>query len=199
LIQFFVYYWLVDVQSPLMLFGNEVTADFGEGLIIVVSSFTATWTALAGGVLSDRFGRKPLIYLSSIIQAAAMVAMGWTPPSFYVVLIMMGIFGIGVGMYAAVDWALINDVLPDHTEAAKDLGIWQIALTLPFVILNPVVGYMLDALREIGVDTGRPGLGSSCIYTWWSNCCPFRFFFVHYVKLTSDNRPLEPYGIVKVD
>src|SRR4051812_26192872 len=44
----------------------------------------------------------------------------------------MVISGLGFGMYMAVDLALVVDVLPDPTQAAKDLGALNIAGALPF-------------------------------------------------------------------
>ena len=39
----------------------------------------------------------------------------------------MAISGLGFGMYAAVDLALVVDVLPDNDNAAKDLGVFNMA------------------------------------------------------------------------
>jgi MFS family permease len=50
-----------------------------------------------------------------------------------------------------VDWALATDVLPSReTAAAKDMGIWGIATTLPQVLAPLLGGPLLDTfnLRE---------------------------------------------------
>jgi hypothetical protein len=39
----------------------------------------------------------------------------------------MAISGLGFGVYAAVDLALVVDVLPSKRDAAKDLGVFNIA------------------------------------------------------------------------
>ena len=44
----------------------------------------------------------------------------------------MAVGGLGFGMYMAVDLALVVDVLPDPDQAAKDLGVLNIAGALPF-------------------------------------------------------------------
>ena len=49
-------------------------------------------------------------------------------------LVGMAISGLGFGMYAAVDLALVVDVLPDKDDAAKDLGVFNMAGALPFSI-----------------------------------------------------------------
>ena len=57
-------------------------------------------------------------------------------------LVGMAVAGLGFGLYMAVDLALVADVLPDAKNAAKDLGVLNIAGALPFSIapaLAPVV------------------------------------------------------------
>jgi MFS family permease len=46
-------------------------------------------------------------------------------------LVGMVIAGIGEGIYIAVDLALVADVLPDPRTAAKDLGVFNVASSLP--------------------------------------------------------------------
>ncbi len=46
----------------------------------------------------------------------------------------MAIGGLGFGVYMAVDLALVADVLPDKDNAAKDLGVFNIAGALPFSV-----------------------------------------------------------------
>ena len=49
-------------------------------------------------------------------------------------LVGMAIGGLGFGVYMAVDLALVADVLPDSDNAAKDLGVLNIAGALPFSV-----------------------------------------------------------------
>ena len=49
-------------------------------------------------------------------------------------LVGMAIGGLGFGIYVAVDLALVVDVLPDKDNAAKDLGVFNMAGALPFSI-----------------------------------------------------------------
>ena len=48
------------------------------------------------------------------------------------------ILGVGFGIYTAVDFAMITEVLPSADDRAKDLGVINIANALPQV-LAPVV------------------------------------------------------------
>ena len=55
----------------------------------------------------------------------------------------MAISGLGFGVYAAVDLALVVDVLPDKRDAAKDLGVFNIAGALPFSIAPAIAPAIL--------------------------------------------------------
>jgi MFS family permease len=58
----------------------------------------------------------------------------------------MAIGGIGLGAYLAVDLALITDVLPNReADAAKDLGIFNIASALPQAIAPATAAAILGA------------------------------------------------------
>ena len=58
-------------------------------------------------------------------------------------LVGMAIGGLGFGMYMAVDLALVADVLPDKDNAAKDLGVFNIAGALPFSIAPAIAPAIL--------------------------------------------------------
>ena len=53
-------------------------------------------------------------------------------------LVGMAISGLGFGVYLAVDLALVVDVLPDKRNAAKDLGVLNIAGAFPFSLARAI-------------------------------------------------------------
>jgi MFS family permease len=58
-------------------------------------------------------------------------------------LVGMAIGGLGFGVYMAVDLALVADVLPDKTNAAKDLGVLNIAGALPYTVAPAIAPVIL--------------------------------------------------------
>ena len=62
-------------------------------------------------------------------------------------LVGMAIGGLGFGMYMAVDLALVVDVLPDTKQAAKNLGVLNMAGALPFS-LAPGIAPAILALGD---------------------------------------------------
>jgi len=111
----------------------------------VISLLTGVVFGFGSGPLSDRVGRrKPFV-----IGAAALVAVGVAFPLFAPMAWAMMAFGvlsgIGNGIYGSVDQALNIDVLPDKENAAKDLGILNIANS-GGQILGPVITSVLVAV-----------------------------------------------------
>ena len=60
-------------------------------------------------------------------------------------LVGMAISGLGFGLYFAVDLALVTHVLPDQENAAKDLGVFNIAGALPFAFAPALAPAILAA------------------------------------------------------
>jgi MFS family permease len=132
--------------------------------------------AIVGGALSDRIGRrKPFVYVSGAIQAVAASVVIFALVSSTLALYGVGLlFGIGYGLYYAIDWALACDVLPDKENASgRDMAIWHVSLTLPQVIAPAVAAALLTYLNGthhiLGMTTGnnlgfRVVFGSAAIW-----------------------------------
>lgn len=97
-------------------------------------------TSVIGGRLSDRMGRrKPLVIISSAVIAAASLILAFAP-NWAGALLGASVLGIGFGCYLAVDFALITQVLPAALSRGKDLGVLNIANSLPQV-LAPLIAF----------------------------------------------------------
>ena len=81
------------------------------------------------------------------------------------VLIMGAVYGIGYGLYTAVDWALAVDTLPDRGAGAKDMGLFHVALSLPGSIVPAITGYVLGAVNgPSGTGGYRVVFGSAAVF-----------------------------------
>jgi MFS family permease len=110
--------------------------DASDGLLILIVIYTAgvVVTAIVGGMISDRLGRRKMIVTVSgaLIAAAALLLTfveTWTAS-----IAAAAVFGVGFGAYLAVDQALITQVLPTARDRAKDLGVINIAIVCPSAI-----------------------------------------------------------------
>jgi MFS family permease len=132
-----VYYLLdklgsAEADVPRQIF----LGTFAQSVVVVAAS-------LIGGRLSDRTGRRKLFVLTaSVVYGLAMFVLA-VAGSFSGFLVGMAIGGLGFGVYVAVDLALVVDVLPDEDNAAKDLGVLNIAGALPFSVAPGVAPAIL--------------------------------------------------------
>ena len=142
-------YYLLDkigtakADVPQQIFLGTLT----QSAVIIAAS-------LLGGKLSDRTGRRKIFVLTaSIVYGLALFVVA-IASNFSGFLVGMAIGGLGFGVYMAVDLALVVDVLPGKDNAAKDLGVFNIAGALPFSIAPAIA----PAILAIGRGGGSYGL-----------------------------------------
>jgi MFS family permease len=104
--------------------------------LVFVATLVQTGFVVAGsnasGWLSDRLGRRKIFVLSSAVVFGLGLLLIGLADSFPMFLAGMALTGVGQGVYLAVDLALVADVLPNReTDAAKDLGVFNIANAMP--------------------------------------------------------------------
>ena len=97
----------------------------------IVAAGALLVTVFVGGILSDRTGRRKIFVIISTVVIAAGLATLALVPTWPGTLVSAGLLGGGFGVYLAVDLALITEVLPSAEDSGRDLGIINIALTLP--------------------------------------------------------------------
>jgi MFS family permease len=112
-------------------------------LATLAMSSVVVAASLLGGWLSDRTGRrKVFVGAASMVFGVAMFVIALAG-SFNGFVAGMALGGLGFGLYTAVDLALVADVLPDSSSAAKDLGVMNIAGALPSSVAPAVAPAIL--------------------------------------------------------
>jgi MFS family permease len=114
-------------------FGFDVPTALGWQLILMLLQAAAlTAAALIGGWLSDRFARRKIFVIVATVLTGIGLAVFAVAPQPELLFLAAVLFGAGFGAYLAVDLALVTDVLPNRdTEAAKNMGVFNIANALP--------------------------------------------------------------------
>lgn len=115
------------------IIGHE---DPATGVLVLTGIYAVMVmvTAVLAGPWSDRVGRrKPFVIGSSAIIAMAGLIMAFFPvwPG---ALAGAAVLGVGFGAYLAVDFALLTQVLPQALDRGKDMGIINVANSLPQVV-----------------------------------------------------------------
>ena len=155
----FLQFFFVDVVKV-----GEANAVSFTGTWQLILLLVATPFGLAGGWLSDRLGRKPFVYASGGLQALVLVVFIVLYPTSPILVILLGaLYGVGYGLYYAVDWALACDTLPDKSKSAKDMGLFHVSFTLPQVLLPAVMGPILDHFNHVQANSGYRVVFSAAI------------------------------------
>src|SRR5580693_6262169 len=140
------YAFLVTYQAYYLLDKiGTVKADVPQQIFLgtLVQAVVVVAASLIGGKVSDRTGRRKIFVLTaSIVYGLALFVVA-VASNFSGFLVGIAISGLGFGVYAAVDLALVVDVLPDKRNAAKDLGVFNIAGALPFSIAPAIAPAIL--------------------------------------------------------
>ncbi len=146
---------------------NHISATNGLLILIVIYTVCVVITAIVGGIISDRIGkRKMIVTVSGALMGVAALLLtfveNWPAAEIAAVL-----FGVGFGAYLAVDQALITQVLPAARDRAKDLGIINIAIVGPAAIGAAIAAPIADLLGYpalFGATAIVAALGS--IFVW---------------------------------
>jgi MFS family permease len=106
----------------------------GVTVLAAISAVGALLAAAIAGPLSDRLDRrKPFVFVSSAVAGAGCI-LPVISPRFTTLEIFAAFAGIAFGTYLSVDAALVTLVLPSSEDAARDLGVLNIANAGPQVV-----------------------------------------------------------------
>ncbi len=125
---------------------TELVTQAQQGVLypvtqVVVALVTAGST-LPSARISDRIGRKPVIYVACLIGAVGLVVMG-VAPSYAVFLVGAMFLGVASGTFLSVDWALMTDIIP-KAASGRYMGISNIAVAGAGTLAGLLVGPIID-------------------------------------------------------
>ena len=149
-IQGFAQFYIADVLHA------EEPATVTTLLLAVVALFLIP-SALGGGYLADRIGRRRLVGFSGLVCTLGTCVL-LISPTLTAVIIGGCILGLGAGTFMATSWALGTDLAPAH-EAGRYLGISNLAGAGAGIVGAGIGGPLADFFNQI-----RPGLGYLVIF-----------------------------------
>jgi Na+/melibiose symporter-like transporter len=99
----------------------------GDTKIILLGIVAACLTVavIPAARLSDRMGRKKIIY-GSCVMGAIGLGLGAVAPILPIAMLGAGLFALSAGAFLAVDWALMSDIVP-KASTGRYMGISNVA------------------------------------------------------------------------
>jgi MFS family permease len=183
---FFTIGWFL-IQPNLIFFMRDVIrAPNPPGAVSLLGGIVllgAIPAGIAGGVLSDRLGRKRIIFIAAMVMTVTCIlfaGLGLLPvanrlAAVYGIAIL---WGFGYGTYLSVDWALGTDVLPSQDDAGKDMGVWHLSMVIPQSIAPPLAGTVLGFFAAAGGGYSTAGYAaiflSACVFMFLCGTLIFR-------------------------
>ncbi|MFN8632742.1 MAG: MFS transporter [Chloroflexota bacterium] len=129
-------------MTPFLLdIGRELEADLGAmGVLLSVGSITWAVVSIFAGVVSDRFGRRPVLLAGLVGLALAPLGLAATSV-YWLAIVARFLGGFGGGSFMGTAFATAADAVP-ASERGRALGWLITGQSLALVIGVPMVAYV---------------------------------------------------------
>ncbi len=137
------------------VFGYDESGAGGVNTVMLVVVAVGTLLVVVPvSRLSDRIGRKPVIYGACLVGSvgAAMVSLA---PHVAIAILGAGLFGMSAGIFLSVDWALMTDIIP-RASAGRYMGISNVATGAAPLFAAAIGAIVLDATSSLAGDEVAP-------------------------------------------
>jgi MFS family permease len=149
----FVLTALVSLQAFAVFFlenAHQMDPDQAQSSqfpIILTVAVAALLSAVPGGWISSRIGRKPVLYVAIAlgVLGALVLAIG---PDYWMVVAAAVPIGICSGVFLGVDWALMTDIIP-KAESGRYMGISNIAVASAGPIASTIGGVLVFVITAM--------------------------------------------------
>lgn len=111
-----------------------------------VSMVAMAVSTVLGGLLSDRWDRRKVFVGVSAALAGVVMVVPVISPTWSGMLVFSALNGLAFGCFMAVDTAVVTLVLPSAEDAARDMGVLNIANAGPQIIAPFVASAVVTAL-----------------------------------------------------
>jgi MFS family permease len=129
--------------------------DSGTAFLMMLGAATVASliSIVPASRLSDRVGRKPVIYVCSALGAIG-VAIIALAPNIGVAIVGAALFGSSQGTFLSVDWALMTDIIP-KAASGRYMGLSNVVTASSTTIAVGIGGPLIDVVnRQAGIGAG---------------------------------------------
>ncbi len=118
----------------------------GVTILAVISTFCSVLAAAVAGPLSDRLARRKVFVIGSAALSGAATILPILSPTFATMTVFAALAGLAFGCYLAVDTALVTLVLPAREDAARDMGVLNVANAGPQIVAPLLAALIISHL-----------------------------------------------------
>lgn len=148
----FLFLYVQNVTGYAALFPGHAVQEAMSQIQIAQTAVGVPLMMLAA-LLSDRLKRrKAFVAAGGLLVIAGLIGLA-VSPAWGNVLIASAVIGVGFRVFYSLGQALVTEILPSAASRGKDLGVLNIASTVPQIIL-PGIGAVLLNARGLGSPTG---------------------------------------------
>lgn len=123
-----------------------LTPPAAMAVLTPVSMVAMAVSTVVGGILSDRWNRRKVFVGVSAALAGLVMVVPVISPTWTGMLVFSALNGLAFGCFMAVDTALVTLVLPRAEDAARDMGVLNIANAGPQIIAPFVASAVVTGL-----------------------------------------------------
>lgn len=138
-------YQLYILDDHITLPGG-LTPPAAMAVLTPVSMVAMAVSTVVGGLLSDRWNRRKVFVGVSAALAGLVMVVPVISPTWTGMLVFSALNGLAFGCFMAVDTALVTLVLPRAEDAARDMGVLNIANAGPQIIAPFVASAVVTGL-----------------------------------------------------
>ena len=141
----FLYMYVQNIVGYESLFVGHAVKE-GISNIGVLQTLFGVPVLLLVGVLSDKLKVRKIFVVSSVVLVAIGIGLLTMNLTWTALVVVCVVIGVGFRVFFGLGAALMSEILPSASDRGKDLGVVNIASTIPQIVL--------------------PGIGAAVIYTW---------------------------------
>ena len=163
--------WLVASRLAILMGGSVLTSlavfylartmglsERDTGLVFIpmvgLVAIGTVASVVPAARISDRIGRKPVIWTSCALGAAGLAIVA-SAPILPVAFVGALLYGISAGTFLAVDWALMTDIIP-KASSGRYMGLSNVATASAGVLAIAVGGTLMDVVGGPALDGSGP-------------------------------------------
>ncbi len=141
----FLFLYVQNVTGYAALFGGH-TVQEGMSQIQIVQTGVGVPLMMLVALLSDRLRRRRVfVSAGAFCMMVGLIGLA-ASPSWAIVLIASTVIGVGFRIFYSLGLAMSTQILPSAASRGKDLGVLNIAATVPQIVLPGIGAALLNAL-----------------------------------------------------